>query len=218
MTITSITPRIQPTTTHKNQPESAQPALQSVPDATEARGFALYIGIDELKSASSGVSLPGLVDALKQLVEELAPGAETHATVALAPRGAGGKDVDIVRRALKDPSIRRVGPEAKQLREGVKIDLSRKRVTINDTSINLTYKEFRLLEHLIDHSGQTVARAQLLAALWDEEDEEQPNERTIDVHVRRLRSKLGSFEDIVRTVRGIGYRFDDHADVAVYAA
>ena len=48
-----------------------------------------------------------------------------------------------------------------------------------------------------------------------EPDEEIPNERTIDVHVRRLRSKLGAYEDIVRTVRGAGYRFDRHADVTI---
>ena len=42
-----------------------------------------------------------------------------------------------------------------------------------------------------------------------------PNERTIDVHVRRLRAKLGGYDDIVRTVRGAGYRFDRHADVSI---
>ena len=46
-------------------------------------------------------------------------------------------------------------------------------------------------------------------------DVDRPNTRTIDVHVRRLRSKLEPFEDIVRTVRGIGYRFDRHADVSI---
>ena len=47
------------------------------------------------------------------------------------------------------------------------------------------------------------------------DDGEAPGERTIDVHVRRLRAKLGRYEDIVRTVRGIGYRFDRHADVVI---
>ena len=42
-----------------------------------------------------------------------------------------------------------------------------------------------------------------------------PNARTIDVHVRRLRAKLGDYEEIVRTVRGSGYRFDRHADVVI---
>ena len=55
----------------------------------------------------------------------------------------------------------------------------------------------------------------IIEALWVEGEEETPSARTIDVHVRRLRGKLDRFEDIVRTVRGVGYRFDRHADVAI---
>ena len=55
------------------------------------------------------------------------------------------------------------------------------------------------------------------ARLWDADDEA-PSERTIDVHVRRLRSKLAHYQDIVRTVRGVGYRFDRHADVSIRQA
>src|SRR5690606_18345198 len=57
---------------------------RAVPDGTEARGFALYIGLDEAKAAASGIELSQLVTALKALVNELAPGAEAHASVALA--------------------------------------------------------------------------------------------------------------------------------------
>jgi DNA-binding response OmpR family regulator len=63
--------------------------------------------------------------------------------------------------------------------------------------------------------GRTVAREELIGGLWGAGEADIPNERTIDVHVRRLRSKLGGYEDIVRTVRGVGYRFDRHADVSV---
>jgi DNA-binding response OmpR family regulator len=58
----------------------------------------------------------------------------------------------------------------------------------------------------------------LITALWRADEDDIPNDRTIDVHVRRLRSKLGRFEDIVRTVRGTGYRYDAHADVLVLFA
>ena len=55
--------------------------------------------------------------------------------------------------------------------------------------------------------------------LWaDAPEQETPNERTIDVHVRRLRVKLAHYQDIVRTVRGTGYRFDRHADVSILHA
>ena len=67
--------------------------------------------------------------------------------------------------------------------------------------------------------GRTIERAELISKLWDADSEEDaPNERTIDVHVRRLRAKLGRYEDIVRTVRGVGYRFDRHADVSIRQA
>ena len=57
---------------------------------------------------------------------------------------------------------------------------------------------------------------EIIEALWsDAPIEEVPNERTIDVHVRRLRVKLAQYQDIVRTVRGTGYRFDRHADVSI---
>ena len=57
---------------------------------------------------------------------------------------------------------------------------------------------------------------ELIESLWaDAPAEEIPNERTIDVHVRRLRVKLAHYQDVVRTVRGIGYRFDRHADVVI---
>ena len=99
--------------------------------------------------------------------------------------------------------------------EGVIVDLSRKRVLIDEQTAPLTYKEFELLQYLVLRVGTTIARSELITALWTAGEEDAPNERTIDVHVRRLRSKLGGYEDIVRTVRGIGYRFDRHADVSV---
>ena len=123
--------------------------------------------------------------------------------------------------ALQDPAALaryRRGPEpVEKPVEGVVIDISRKRVLLDGETAALTYKEFELLQYLVLREGKTIERAQLIAALWADavEGEDVPNERTIDVHVRRLRSKLGGYEDIVRTVRGAGYRFDRHADVVI---
>lgn len=193
--------------------------IRAVPEGTEARGFVLYVGIDEGKAAASGTDLGALVSALRTLTAELAPAAETYAAVALAPRSSGGRDIDVVRLALQDPSALarhrqdELEPEAPV--EGVVVDLSRKRVTLDGATAPLTYKEFELLRYLVAREGRTVARTELVDGLWGAEDADVPNERTIDVHVRRLRSKLGGYEDIIRTVRGVGYRFDQHADVAV---
>ena len=196
--------------------------LRAVPQGTEARGFALYVGIDELKAIQAGTDLGQVVDQLKQLLTQLVPGSETYAAVALAPVGAGGRDVDVVRLALQDPAAlakhRQVETPAPKPRGGVAIDISRKRVTLDGETAPLTYKEFELLQYLVLREGRTIDRAELISSLWAAGDDEIPNERTIDVHVRRLRSKLGAYEDIVRTVRGVGYRFDRHADVSIRQA
>jgi DNA-binding winged helix-turn-helix (wHTH) protein len=202
-------------------PASAPSRLRAVPDGTEARGFALYIGIDEQAALEAGTDLGSVVTALKQLVSELVPGAGSYAAVALAPVGSGGRDVDVVRLALQEPAAlakhRQVtAVEPPEPKGGVVIDISRKRVQLDGETAPLTYKEFELLQFLVLREGRTIPRAEIISTLWaDGGDDDIPNERTIDVHVRRLRSKLGAYEDIVRTVRGVGYRFDRHADVAI---
>ena len=83
-------------------------------------------------------------------------------------------------------------------------------------SAAFTFKEFELLQYLVLREGRTIERTELVTSLWQgATEDEAPGERTIDVHVRRLRAKLGRYEDIVRTVRGVGYRFDRHADVVI---
>jgi DNA-binding winged helix-turn-helix (wHTH) protein len=201
-------------------PAPAASRISAVPDAPEARGFVLYVGIDEVKAEAAGTSLAAIVEQLKLLTAQLAPAAETHAAVALAPRGAGGRDVDVVRLALQDPSAlakhrEPLEEEEPSARLGIVVDISRKRVLLDEEAAPLTYKEFELLQYLVLREGTTIDRAELIGALWSAADEDVPNERTIDVHVRRLRSKLGAYEDIVRTVRGSGYRFDRHADVSI---
>ena len=211
-----------PSTTVAPAAPASAPRLRAVPAGTEARGFVLYVGIDDAKAAAAGTNLGAIVQALKALAAELAPSSETYAAVALAPEGAGGRDVDVVRLALQDPSAlaqhRQVedDEELDRAHAGVVIDISRKRLVLDNDSVGLTYKEFELLQYLVLREGRTIDRAELISSLWKAgEDDEVPNERTIDVHVRRLRAKLGRYEDIVRTVRGVGYRFDRHADVSI---
>lgn len=196
--------------------------LRAVPVGTEARGFALYVGLDEFTAIEAGTDLGHVVDQLKQLLAHLVPGTETYAAVALAPVGAGGRDVDVVRLALQDPAAlakhRTVDEPTTKRRGGVVVDISRKRVVLDGDVAALTYKEFELLQYLVLREGRTIDRSELIASLWSAGDDEIPNERTIDVHVRRLRAKLGDYEDIVRTVRGVGYRFDRHADVSIRQA
>lgn len=187
------------------------------------KGFALYVGLDEATAAERGLDLGKVVEALKKLTNELVPGTETYAAVALAPASSRGRQVDLVRLALQEPSaVAKYKPEddfePSDGDGGVVVDISRKRVLIDYQAAPLTFKEFELLQFLVVHKGETISRKEIIKALWREDELDIPNERTIDVHVRRLRSKLGRFEDIVRTVRGVGYRYDSHADVTVMHA
>lgn len=192
-------------------------AMSTPVSSREPRGFALYVGITEAEAAAAGVSLHSLVTALKNTVLETVPQAGTHAAIALAPVGAGGDNLDIVRMALHDPlALAQLKPAKPERRRSVVIDISRKRVLIDEEVAPLTFKEFALLQFLVLREGETVRRELIIEALWNVEDDDVPNSRTIDVHIRRLRSKLGRYEDIVRTVRGAGYRFDRHADVTIH--
>jgi len=183
-----------------------------------ARGFALYVGVDEDAARAAGVPLAQLVQLLKDRVTESVPGAKTHATIALAPRGTPGDNLELVRLALHDPGKLHALTQRHQKDDepdGVVIDISRKKVIIGGNLAGLTFLEFELLQFLVLREGQSVARQAIINHLWGLESTGAPNERTIDVYVRRLRQKLEPYPDIVRTVRGRGYRFDRHADVVI---
>jgi DNA-binding winged helix-turn-helix (wHTH) protein len=186
-------------------------------NSAQIRGFAVYVGVDEAAALAAGTSISALVDAVRHVVAEAVPGTESHTAVAYAPAGQRGKNLDIVRLALREPRAvaELLPPKPAEKARGVVLDLSRKRAVINGDVAPLTYKEFELLQFLVLREGVTVDRSAVIDTLWAASDVDRPNARTIDVHVRRLRSKLEPFEDIVRTVRGIGYRFDRHADVSI---
>ena len=97
--------------------------------------------------------------------------------------------------------------------QGIMIDRRRHRATAGDLPLELTPSEFGLLAALVRQPGRAFSRAELIdVALGDDAI---VLERTIDVHIRALRKKLGSHSDLIQTVRGIGYRFRDPTDVAV---
>jgi hypothetical protein len=209
-------------TAHNLAVESnAEAANAQVAIETEARGFALYVGIDEATAAAAGTSLVEIAAALRKTFAELVPAAadETYAAVALAPVGLGGRPVDVVRTALRDPkALAKISGKADgEAAKGIVVDLNRKKVFTDGKNAELTQKEFELISYLIENEGETITRRELVDAVWADDEAEAPNDRTIDVHVRRLRAKIAGYEDIIRTIRGGGYRFDKHPDVLVEA-
>jgi DNA-binding response OmpR family regulator len=86
---------------------------------------------------------------------------------------------------------------------GLAIDLSKRLVELDGRQIDLTYVEFELLRALVAKPGRVFSRQALLQGLWGDYAYREP--RTIDVHIRHLREKLGDPE-LIQTVRGVGYR------------
>ena len=88
------------------------------------------------------------------------------------------------------------------------LDPSTYRVSIEGTPLDLTFKEFELLRYLAERRGRVFTRPALLREVWGYDF--YGGTRTVDVHVRRLRSKLGpAHEGLIETVRGVGYRAAD---------
>jgi DNA-binding response OmpR family regulator len=98
-------------------------------------------------------------------------------------------------------------PSLREIRSGeVIIDEASYTAKIKGRVLDLTFKEFELLKYLAQHPGRVFTRSQLLQEIWGYDYF--GGTRTVDVHIRRLRSKLGpEFEAIIGTVRNVGYRF-----------
>lgn len=88
--------------------------------------------------------------------------------------------------------------------EGVRIDVKKHEVTVDGREVSLTLKEFELLEKLMRNEGIVLTRDQLLTEIWGYDFDGET--RTVDVHIRTLRQKLGEKGEIIQTVRGVGYR------------
>jgi two-component system phosphate regulon response regulator PhoB len=80
---------------------------------------------------------------------------------------------------------------------------------VQDQDVELTATEFKLLERLIERRDRVQTRTQLLESVWQAQPDIQT--RTVDMHVQRLRAKLGVAGDWIETVRAVGYRFRDPA-------
>ncbi|WP_206448754.1 winged helix-turn-helix transcriptional regulator [Agrococcus sp. KRD186] len=93
---------------------------------------------------------------------------------------------------------------------GLTIDEASYQAKVDGRPVDLTYKEFELLRFLAAHPARVFTREQLLSEVWGYDYF--GGTRTVDVHVRRLRAKLGDLESLIGTVRGVGYRFEQTDD------
>jgi two-component system phosphate regulon response regulator PhoB len=110
--------------------------------------------------------------------------------------------VGAVLRRLAGPAI---ASGTKLVAGPLTIDRAAHRVLVSGTEVELTATEYKLLVTLAERRGRVQTRAQLLESVWEAHPDIQT--RTVDMHMQRLRAKLGAAADLLETVRGFGYRF-----------
>ena len=94
--------------------------------------------------------------------------------------------------------------------KNLEINFSAHTAKINNETINMTPKEFEILTYLIKNKNIAISREQLLSKLWGYDFF--GNDRTIDTHIKMLRNNLCEYRNLIKTVRGIGYKFDDEEE------
>lgn len=164
--------------------------------------------LERLRAGTVAAAVPVLMLTARRepedRIEGLELGADDYLTKPFSPRELVLRVQAILRRMQEsDPSggrILRAGP--------IRLDIDSHRTTVDGEELTLTPTEFRLLQVLVERRGRTQSRKQLLEKAWDLEADvsDRLQTRTVDMHVRRLRAKLGPIGDWVKTVRGFGYR------------
>lgn len=194
-------------------PEALQAIGRDIPDLVVLDRMLPGLSGDEvlqrLKAEPSTANIPVLVLTAKREQEDrikgLELGADDYLTKPFSPREMVLRVQAILRR-VKEAGVTAGG---RVLRAGpIRVDLGSHQATLNGEEMSLTPTEFRLLQALMERRGRTQSRKQLLEKAWDVEPgaSERIQTRTVDMHVRRLRSKLGETGEWVETIRGFGYR------------
>ena len=160
--------------------------------------------LDQLRADESGQDIAVLLLTARReepdRIKGLSSGADDYLTKPFSPQELVLRVRNILRRMAQNqtglPDVVRVGP--------ILIDRSAHRVTVENAELDLTPTEFKLLITLAERRGRVQSRALLLEIVWDAAPDIQT--RTVDMHVQRLRTKLGAAGELIETVRGFGYR------------
>jgi two-component system, OmpR family, response regulator len=161
-----------------------------------------------IRSAGVDVSILMLTarDTVNDRVVGLDAGADDYVVKPFAYQEVSARLRALARRS--EPGPRRAEPKLSA--GAIKLDEAARRVTVNGRTVDLSPREFSLLEALLRHPGQVLTRDQLLDHAWPFSVAVTPN--AVDAYVHYLRTKLGEAGGQIETVRGVGYRLGDGTD------
>jgi two-component system alkaline phosphatase synthesis response regulator PhoP len=129
-------------------------------------------------------------------------GADDYVVKPFSPKELVARVRAVLRRARPGEAARPLGAG------GIALDPARHQVTVAGLPVELTPKEFDLLHALLEAGGRVLSREHLLNRVWGWAHADEIESRTVDVHIRRLRAKLGAEERRIATIKGVGYRFE----------
>lgn len=161
-----------------------------------------YSILEKLKMSSSTKDIPVIMVTAKEAeydkVRALENGADDYITKPFGMMEFIARVKAVLRRCNRRN-------ENKTLTCGnISVCVAKHEVRCKDNKIELTRKEFELLQYLLENKGLVMTRNQILGHIWGYDFDGET--RTVDVHVRTLRQKLGDDGDVIETVRGVGYR------------
>ena len=145
-------------------------------------------------------------DSEDDMIMGLNIGADDYIMKPYTVRNVIARVKSVLRRTAKGNATATARPNILQV-EGLQLDMEFKRCIVDGAEIKLARKEFELLAYLISHRGKILSREQILSKVWS--DEVVVLDRTIDVNITRLRSKIGAYGSYIVTRSGFGYGFRD---------